>query len=343
MFAESAKDLAMVVVGNLWEIDPVEYLVHWKFPKLAVFRHAAVRETASLSGDEWRDLLDQAEAYRQELATTPAAERQALVAQARQEEIKRYNEYREIEEKKRFFNRPTADADFAHWASASYWTLDEATALSFGKDPRVVSWKAIEPHVQISPFAKSFEARRDLIYRAGVMGQLAKQTVPSIVLAWAERMHIPMPMELAEAVKALGLQIADWKTLHDEAVENQEQLATLIDVQKNFIAAKDIESTNLRQHIEELNKRIRELESEPQQAKPEKPMHAKERESLLKMIIGMAIGYHGHDPKAARSGTAKDIASDLAVAGVPLDEDTVRKYLAEARELLPGDETERNR
>jgi len=333
----------MVVIRHLWETDPVEYLVQWKFPKLVAFSHAAIRKTASLSDNEWHDLLDQAEAYRQELAMTPDAERQALVAQARQEEIKRYNEYREIEEKKQFFNQPTAAADFSHWASASYWTLDEAAALSFGKDPRVVSWKAIEPHVKISPFAKSFEARRDLFYRADVMGQLAKQTAPSFVLAWAERMHIPMPMELTEAVKALGLQIADWKTLHDEVVANQEQLATLIDAQKNFIAARDLESASLRQHIEELNKRIGELASEPPQAKPEKPMHAKERESLLKLIIGMAVKGYSYDPKAGRNPTAKEIASDLALIGLHMDEDTVRKYLAEAKELLPGDETEQNR
>lgn len=156
-------------------------------------------------------------------------------------------------------------------------------------------------------------------------------------------MHIPMPLELVEAVKALGIQIADWKTLHDEAVASQEQLAALIDAQKNLITAKDLESTNLRQRIEELNKRIGELASEPLQAKSEKPMHAKERESLLKLIIGMAIKGYGHDPKAARSTTAKEIANDLALAGISLDEDTVRKYLAEARELLPGDETEQNR
>ena len=57
----------------------------------------------------------------------------------------------------------------------------------------------------------------------------------------------------------------------------------------------------------------------------------------------MAIKGYSHNPKASRSPTSKEIAGDLALIGLAMDEDTVRKYLAEARQLLPGDETERDR
>jgi len=66
---------------------------------------------------------------------------------------------------------------------------------------------------------------------------------------------------------------------------------------------------------------------------------ARERDSLLKMIIGMAVIGYRFDPKA-RSGATKDIADDLHLAGVPLDPDTIRKWLKEAAELLPPSETE---
>ena len=55
--------------------------------------------------------------------------------------------------------------------------------------------------------------------RAKAMGQLRDFTVPSVFLAWAKRMEIPLPGDLAEAVKALGDQVADWKSLYDRQKE----------------------------------------------------------------------------------------------------------------------------
>ena len=153
-------------------------------------------------------------------------DRQALIGEAKQDDIKRAKEYYAAEERKRVFNQPYADADFEHWASASFWSLDEVAALSFGKNPRIVTWEIVSSLMKISPFAKTFADRRDLVHRVGVMGQLAKQTAPSVVLAWAERMRFPIPAELVEAVKSLGIQIADWKTLHGEVTSRVENLQT---------------------------------------------------------------------------------------------------------------------
>jgi hypothetical protein len=41
----------------------------------------------------------------------------------------------DYDENQRVFNRPSAVADFDYWSRMSYWTLDEALALSFGKAP----------------------------------------------------------------------------------------------------------------------------------------------------------------------------------------------------------------
>ncbi len=62
----------------------------------------------------------------------------------------------------------------------------------------------------------------------------------------------------------------------------------------------------------------------------------KERDSLLKLILGMALGGYGFDPKASKSPTPKEIADDLAAHGISITDDTVRKYLKEAaRAHLP--------
>jgi hypothetical protein len=89
----------------------------------------------------------------------------------------------------------------------------------------------------------------------------------------------------------------------------------------------------------ELSARIGDLES-TESHEPEKPLGARERDSMLKLVIGMAIKGYAYDPKAGRSGAAREIAGDLQSAGLALDEDTIRKYLNEAKGLLPGPETE---
>jgi hypothetical protein len=90
--------------------------------------------------------------------------------------------------------------------------------------------------------------------------------------------------------------------------------------------------------IASLKERIAVLESEASQAAApiaEKSLSTRERESLLKLVIGMAIAGYRYDPKAERSPEVTEIANDLALAGVSLDADTVRKWLRAAAELLP--------
>jgi hypothetical protein len=66
------------------------------------------------------------------------------------------------------------------------------------------------------------------------------------------------------------------------------------------------------------------------------PLKTLERSTLLKMIIGMAVGGYGYQPNAARSNVPADIAGDLAKNGIELTDDTVRKWLNKAAsEVLP--------
>lgn len=60
---------------------------------------------------------------------------------------------------------------------------------------------------------------------------------------------------------------------------------------------------------------------------PEKPLEGKGRASALKLILGMAIGGYGYDPKATRSPIPKEIADDLLLSGITLTDDTVREWL----------------
>ena len=62
----------------------------------------------------------------------------------------------------------------------------------------------------------------------------------------------------------------------------------------------------------------------------EKPASTRERETLLKILLGMAIGGYSYNPTKGRSGTPQEIANDLEILGIGVSVDTVRKKLDEA-------------
>ena len=69
--------------------------------------------------------------------------------------------------------------------------------------------------------------------------------------------------------------------------------------------------------------------------KPE--LSTRERDTLLKLVIGMAIEGYRYDPLAARNEAPSEIAGDLAKHGIEVSDDTVRKWLKEAvNAVLPG-------
>lgn len=67
----------------------------------------------------------------------------------------------------------------------------------------------------------------------------------------------------------------------------------------------------------------------------EQPVSARtrERNTMLKLILGFACGGYGLDPDAQKNKHAKAMRVDLEKVGLPLDDDTIKKYLDEARAL----------
>jgi len=74
-------------------------------------------------------------------------------------------------------------------------------------------------------------------------------------------------------------------------------------------------------------------------ASPEtdKPLGTTERNTLLKLVIGMAIKGYRYDPTALKSNVPTEIVDDLAELGIAIDNGTVLKYLkAAANTVLPA-------
>jgi hypothetical protein len=62
-----------------------------------------------------------------------------------------------------------------------------------------------------------------------------------------------------------------------------------------------------------------------------------ERNSLLKLVLGMAIDAYGYDvntPRNSTTGGKNGISARLATRGIKLHHETIRKYLKEAEKFL---------
>ena len=307
--AQAANQQLLQAMAIRLDFDPIEFLLRRRFGSDTIHPFSALpargRSTASAPNDE-EELLRKREAYEKEL--------RELLPDELNERVRVAKEKDEAAREARFsFNRPSALANagtYDHWAKAAYWKEDEAVALLIERNPNSVNWKCVQYKLDISQVADRFAQLRELVLRAQTMGQLARYTIPGFFLAWAKRNQIDVPPGLEEAVRNHGHQVADWKTAYDEQVART--------------VAAEAALLELRQQTDAL-----------EQTPAEKGLSTRERESLLKLVIGMAVDGYGYDPAAARSPIPKEIADQLAARGLPLDQDTVRKYLKEAGELLP--------
>lgn len=202
------------------------------------------------------------------------------------------------------FNRVTAIADLGHWCRMETWTLDEGVALSLGRDPRFVDFDKIYPYRISSCLAKEYIERLDVVERASVSLKLAENSKPRDFLEYLDEEHLKYPRVLEVYLK----------------IESKKYLTERIQLLEK-------EQDQLREELSIARARL----NAGGQALP-----TRSRETLLKLIIGMAAAYHGYDPQAPRSGTASEIRSELARVGIELSDDTIRSWLREAAEFLPG-------
>jgi len=173
--------------------DPIEieYLVNIKFPLYKV-RHVSNSPAAKLE-----KVTEEAEKYKSQLENMPNEEVHALYKQAKND-VETKKLIKEVVDQRYFFNKPEAQADFEHWSKATYWTIEEAVALSLGKDPEKVNWKSMNVYQTICrpDFVKSFFRLYDLASRASNWQKLFNPTYPLLYTNWAKENDIELPEEL---------------------------------------------------------------------------------------------------------------------------------------------------
>jgi hypothetical protein len=197
--------------------DPFVFLVHRKFPDVPpayLLSELSPREIT-------RDPTKRAEIerhrsavlrYQEELAAMPKQVFQALLDSELAKQSEEARDKEEEKERQRFFNQPPAFADFDHWSRAAHWTLEEAVALSFGRNPEIVNSKALRPHEDTSAFAAQYCRLLDLARRAEVWQKLFDPVLPGIFIAWARQNEIEFPDDLELKVRNRGNDIGNWKS-----------------------------------------------------------------------------------------------------------------------------------
>ncbi len=360
--------------------DPIDYLVSRKHPGLTG-REAEIREERreEIAGNRLIDanyvnrLYVRPSTAEESPRPTPSevaakaaltaceaaasAYRVKLMAESptRIEELQRseWAKQRDEEEAARSFNQASAAADFDHYCKCARWTLDEAVALSFGKEPKLVNWESIQLLVGVSAFARSYERLRDLTKRALSAGQLFDPVSPSIYLSWAKKLNIPLPDGLVTGASNSGISLKGWQDLYEIQKKHTEELAEQYKQHKNALVEQHKKTREdwsnkyksyaasfqekldaAKAEIEILKQQKADRPGKAKDSAKHKDLGARERESLqLIALVGALRGYK-YDPKKRNNASTK-IHLDLDRMGLPISDDTIRNHLATAAEQLP--------
>lgn len=207
-------------------------------------------------------------------------------------------------------------SDYAFWSQCPYWTLQETALLSIGLEPREVSFQNIVFRYRDQDFLDKCYHRLDIVRRAteikdlGAEGPRSDRLRPREVLMWAQTIAMRFPPCLE--AKVLGQQSADVSADTENGSKSRQGDEQFDKMREERAASKDVPD-------------------EPPVTKD--TLKTKERNSLLKMVLGMTCCIYGCKPDEDISKFATELSGDLDGRGVHLDPDTVRKYLREAADL----------
>ena len=307
--------------------DLIQYLVGRKFP-LSSFMASESFDERRLS-QEQKEKLRQIKRYQSELEQLPNDELQALVDAERQKENQEAIIAAEIKEAERWYNQPDAIADYDFWSKATYWNLDEAIALTLGKDPRQVEWPDLEAITDYPtpPFVAKFTEIRELAKRAINYKELFDPAVPSFFLAWARRIDLEMPDQLILAVEKTGIRVGEWQDLYEELLKRHNEM----------VKEANRKHDEMSEEISKLTETARQLQSQLDSKAASQGLEPRGRSSLLKLILVMAVKKYGYRPgnkNKATGGNRESISSDTQKLGLKMDNETIRKYLNEASEAF---------
>ena len=234
---------------------------------------------------------------------------------------------RVAEEASLFINLPGAFADGRFWARHLVWTLEEGVALSLGRDPKVLNTTYLldfSDEVNGASVIQEFHARCRLAESWEARGQLSQYPTPGEFMAWLERANLTYPPELREAWEALGHQVADWKTLYEEAETERESLELSVLEYKRYSERLERELGQI------LTDQPLQTSTASSQDGDVEPFDPRARTSLEIMLYAVAAQKYRFDPDAQQWPATAKIVSAVALEGLTISDKAVRGHLRRA-------------
>ncbi len=191
-----------------------------------------------------------------------------------------------------------------YWSRAKRWSVSEAGYLIAGLDPDRAKQRLV---------SSSYGLSQDLNYRVATLleQELGAHSFDATF----------SPIEIFAAADLLELKVPERLRTETERIDA-----------KRRAVDKGVSPDAGR--VPQISPRSHNAESEDD----EHTLSTREQNSLLKILLGMAIANYKHDPRAGRNSTAPEIAKDMETIGMSIDPDTVRKWLRAAAEFAPDPE-----
>ena len=219
-----------------------------------------------------------------------------------------------------------SEIDYQKWARTSFWTPEQATFLSFGKDPDVREENEVSGLSRPSYFAVYFEHLYNMIERAQESGVLPSKISPAVYVEWSKRLDVDMPPDLVDEITKAEV------SFRDISEQNKSLLAQVDDLKR--------ELNLLRYQNDQLRGRS-EAGSADTVSKPKIPSaETRRRQTLLKLVLSMAMRHYHYKIGATRQGATQKISDTAVLYGLPVDADTVRNCLLEASQAFRDEVSE---
>jgi len=223
-------------------------------------------------------------------------------------------------------------SDYLFWMRASYWTIEEGAAVALGINP-----KALKPQdeAKFSRFEK-YEQLVELGKRAQKVNKLEELPNPIQFLEWLCSIDfVDIPKELLsddyenDPFRFFGIAGRnDW----NPSFSVVDYKSSYEGLEKLFIAQ--------REELQELRRESWEFpieweDSEVFEAKP-KIFEKRQRNSLLKILLSVAVEKYRYNPAMERSSVPKNIESATDRCGLSVTDETIRDYLKMAIAEFPS-------
>lgn len=233
-------------------------------------------------------------------------------------------EIADILDSNRFFNRPDSDARFEYWCNQSSWTLDEATALSTGKDPRSVNWARVGPMIKDSPFSQKFAGIRNHFISAAYKGQLKDPTPPGAFVRWALSNGVVIPIELEARFSHL-LSAAGNERSQKPKTETTGIAAHQVDPKGQLHGVQStVGPAPASGAIIQIDRQVTRLNALREHMKrtstgpscDESDQDSGHMQLLESALVGIAVARYGYKPGRSKPSVLQKIARDLERVGV---------------------------